>query len=271
MSISSINFLSLNQSLQNIKTGRLIAQTRSNQAASKEPSQDVLLMIEPEKTGKQNTLVDLNVARQSSFNLQMDYQDNQVQLHSANGFYSFEQQRLDLTMGFEFSLRSEINGQIVENRFKLNLSISIENTRISQGAVKLQKEDINLYILRIVKTLGDYAKEKDINIAALFLDDMEELATIKDGKLLEQIFALVSAMFWTKKLLNSDAENSLLYIPRKKQNVPEINQEQVSKININFSIQEQFSLTKSSGGSKQALETETTNQTESGTELKEPV
>ncbi|HPG37839.1 MAG TPA: hypothetical protein PLP19_07465 [bacterium] len=270
MSISSLNFLNLNQSLLNIKTREQIAQNRSNQSANPDTTREDRVVISQELAAKQREAVDFALTQASSFSLQLDYQDNEISLNSATGFFNYKQQKIDLTMGIQFSIRSEINGQMVEQQYKLDLSISFEKTRLTEGTVRLHKEDINMYIMRIVKTLSDFAKEKDINIAALFLDDMEELAAVKDGKLLEQIFALVSAMYWTKKMFNDNTEDYLLYIPRKKQNVLEINQEDTLKININVSLDKEISVNENKKIS-QAVQTVETSSTDNTNKEENPI
>ena len=177
---------------------------------------------------------------QESLDFDFSYSSNHVQNIHATGVHDYQSSKLEFHLAFEVQ-ESQLTGTGSSNRsFKFELDFSIENVQFQQVNVSQYKEDIGDYLMRIAKTIADYAQDDDKEITALILDidDAKELFNLENGKLMKNLLAAIGIIYMTNHLLGQDKEDVALYIPRKKGNLIEYTSLQHSNMQLAVNITE---------------------------------
>lgn len=172
------------------------------------------------------------------FNFRFD--DTLIQSIHAKGFWELHSQKMEMNLSFEVNESILYEGQQTNRQLKFHLHFSVENIQYQQANINETKEKLPDFLLRIAKTIAEYASSKDKEISALILDaeDARDLFQIENGKLMKDIIAAITIIYFTNKLLDRDKEDVALYIPRKKETLLNVYTIKYTKIQFSAKVEE---------------------------------
>jgi hypothetical protein len=146
------------------------------------------------------------------------YDDARFQSISASGFIDARSQKLSADFSFEMDESAITPGAAGNRRFRFQMHLEIQADSFDQTTGRIEKESLPDFLYRIVQTIAKFARSKNKQIAALILDkeDMAELASFENGKMLKEIIALIGIIYNTNRMLDRDREDVAVYIKRGK-------------------------------------------------------
>jgi hypothetical protein len=146
------------------------------------------------------------------------YEDKRFRSIGAAGFMDVRSQMLTADFTFELNESVVTPGASGNRTFRFQLHLEIQIDSMTQANVRTEKESLPDFIYRIVKTIGEFARSKNKQIAALILDneDLAELASFEKGEVLKAVIALIGVIIDTNRMLDRGKEDVALYIKRGK-------------------------------------------------------
>ena len=150
-------------------------------------------------------------------NIYFDFSFNAAQFQkvTANGYYSSKEKNLSINMKFILEKQLYEDGQIKTEKFQIEFSIDYSNIEISLLENKVEKENINNFLNRVMKEVNEILNDDKKNISGIIFDkdDLQELMQMGDkevGKFLDEIILLIQTLAKIKKYKNHEVQNILL-------------------------------------------------------------
>jgi hypothetical protein len=115
---------------------------------------------------------------------------------TATGSYSKEEQFLKSTFTYRYTGTDNKSGTAVATSKEFSFTIEARLVKENQTNHFTKKEDIFSFIRRIEKKLMDAAKHGDVSVSGIVLspEDMQELATIEKGAMLQMLHLMVQSV-----------------------------------------------------------------------------
>ncbi|MHC1730371.1 MAG: hypothetical protein AB9866_30965 [Syntrophobacteraceae bacterium] len=166
-------------------------------AASEGTGGDSLSLSEPLKMLKEMG-VDLEKSSfgqvNQSFTFSLQFSDAQITGLTTNGSYDLHSQSLQVDLSFS-SMMSVVDAETGEERkelFQFEFHLEASQVQIAMGDEKAGKEDILQFAEKILKKLsGMYSEGKEVNGLELDNDELKELASGEEVKLLKGIRQII--------------------------------------------------------------------------------
>lgn len=159
----------------------------------------------------------------SEFNFNLEFLHEKIEKISGNGYFLEEKEELDLSLSFNYQKEVIENGITSLHTFEVDLSLQITNVKQTSAQMFTQKEDIGEFIMRFTSDILKIASDNNsvLNGVVFEIEDLQEISGFGNGKLIEMISSLISALstlefskqFGTK---NKKKEYVTLYPKRKK-------------------------------------------------------
>jgi hypothetical protein len=168
------------------------------------------------------------------------YEDKRFRSIGASGFMDARSQKLTADFTFELNESVITPGASGNRTFRFQMHLEIQIDSMTQASVRTEKEPLPDFIVRIVKTIGDFARSKNKQISALILDkeDLAELASYEKGKILKDIIALIGIIVDTNRMLDRGKENVALYVKRGKSVMLDVSRQEDKGLTFDLRIDE---------------------------------
>jgi hypothetical protein len=159
----------------------------------------------------------LQTSQMLSFDL--SYREESIQQLSLRGSYDFHSQSLtaDLSFVSALAIKDPETGEERQQLFRFNFHMEANHSLSCTSGWGIQKEDILQFARKLVTKIAKlYSEGKEIDGLALDDEDLKELGTVKDGRLLESIMAMVQMLKMASRLQKREGEHVWVDLDRQK-------------------------------------------------------
>ena len=172
-----------------------------------------------------------------SFNLQ--FRDEQIRNLTSNGYYDFRSQSLQVDFSFYSALtvKDEATGEERQELFQFDFHLEASHVQTAWGNERVEKEDILHFARRILGKISKmHAEGKEIDGLALDTEDLKELASVDDGKLLKAIMGIIELMRNVDRLRGKHGDHVLLDLERGKALIREEGEKEERSTGMSLSV-----------------------------------
>jgi hypothetical protein len=164
---------------------------------------------------------------------------------SANSYYRSEDSGIHVSLAYTFARTIQTEGSTLTKQFQLTVDIEAHNTTQSSATLFNHKEDLLHFVRRVVDNIYDASQnEHKLLVGVAFdLDDLEEIAGIERGKLLELLndFVCMVAMLARLRQINKGIDSLdpvVIHPEREKSSGIAVFQSSQQTMNVQFSFRE---------------------------------
>jgi hypothetical protein len=204
---------------------------------------DTLSLTHPLKT-LTNTGIDLGrskfvqTAQLLSFNL--NYQETSVHQLSLQGQYDFQSQSLTADFSFVSALvvKDPETGEERQELFRFDFHLEAQHSQYSSGSSSVQKEDILHFARKLVEKIAKLHSEgKEIDGLALDTEDLKDLGTVEDGRLLKSIMAFIHVLRNINFMQKRQGEHVWVDLERQKDLVTTADSQEQQSLSYSLTVQ----------------------------------
>ncbi|MHC1727231.1 MAG: hypothetical protein AB9866_14695 [Syntrophobacteraceae bacterium] len=178
-----------------------------------------------------------NAARMFSFNLQ--YTDEQIKNVSANGYYDYRSQSLQVDFSFcsALSIKDPATGEEHQELFQFDFHMEASQIQTVRGDHKEVKEDILQFARRIFGEISKlHAEGKSIDGLVLDSEDLKELASVDDGRLLKSIVLIIDLLRNVDRMRGQNGDHVLLKPERGTAQIDERQEQREQSFSMSLSV-----------------------------------
>lgn len=146
----------------------------------------------------QATGLDLNrsgvVQKETQFNFNFQFQDEQVRMLTSNGFYDTRSQSVKMDLSFRSTLTvvDPETGAERQELFELNFRMELSDSSVQPGDPLGETDGILKFARKLLNRVVDLnAQGKPIDGLELKAEDLRDLGGVEDGRLLRSILNLI--------------------------------------------------------------------------------
>jgi len=136
------------------------------------------------------------------------------------------------------------NGKIIREKYEMNIDIKADKFEDFNLTKNIEKEKIDDFLFRLLSEISKELIEEDKIPIALVLDsdDFQELASLKKGKIIKLIFAILQTAYFTSKIKqminkNYSPEYSILHPVRKSDLVFNMERKETKNFELKIELQ----------------------------------
>lgn len=205
---------------------------------------DVLALSEPMQALREIGLnfTDSAFSEQAMmFSFDLQYTDEQIKNVSANGYYDYRSQSLQVDFSFLAALSVTDPGTGKERQELFQFDFHLEATKVQTvyGDHREVKEDILQFARRIFGEISKlHAQGKSIDGLALDNEDLKELAAVDDGRVLKSIMLIIDLLRNVDRMTDRNREHVLLKPERGKALIDERREQTEQSFSISLSVKQ---------------------------------
>ncbi|MDI9570913.1 MAG: hypothetical protein QM278_09380 [Pseudomonadota bacterium] len=177
-------------------------------------------------------------ARALSFDLR--YRSESLRQLSLQGYYDYRSENLSVDISFISALtfRDLRSGEERHELFRFNLHLEADYSLTRAGSRSVEKEDILRFARKLIMKIAKlHAEGKEIDGLRLDQEDLQELAQVDDGKLLEKIMALIEMIKIAARMKQKNGEHVWVELEREKGIVSRETEREEKKLAFSLSVE----------------------------------
>jgi hypothetical protein len=193
-----------------------------------------------------------------SFNLH--FQDEQVGNFTSTGYYDLRSQLLQVDFSFQSSLivKDAATGEERQELFQFDFHLEASRTQAAWGNQRVEKEDILQFARKIfAKILKLHSEGKEIDGLVLDSEDLKDLGSVDDGRLLKSIMQIIQILRNLDRLRGNNGDHTWLTQAREKALIAEEGEKEEQNSSMSLRVR-RVSAEVNRTGSSEALQTEDT-------------
>lgn len=167
------------------------------------------------------------------------FEDQQIRSATSNGHYDLRSQSMQLDFSFRSALtiQDPESGEERREIFQFDLHLEANQVGADWGDKKVEKEDIMQFARKILKKISKlYAEGKKIDGLVLGEEDMKELGSVDEGRLLKGIVQVIDLMRTIDRFRSRKGDHVLLMPEREKAVVSEQNKLEEQSMSLSLSV-----------------------------------
>jgi hypothetical protein len=192
----------------------------------------------------------LNLNNSSSFysndilHFNLEFKSSEQLNATASGIYNSKSSSLKINIKYLFENEITKNGKIIREKYEMNIDIKADKFEDFNLTKNIEKEKIDDFLFRLLSEISKELIEEDKIPIALVLDsdDFQELASLKKGKIIKLIFAILQTAYFTSKIKqminkNYSPEYSILHPVRKSDLVFNMERKETKNFELKIELQ----------------------------------
>ncbi|GEM_PF-2338662 len=140
-----------------------------------------------------------------AIDFQLVYSRSRLESLSANGYFAQEREECHLSLQYVFHQDIVVDGRTERRVFAMELSFTATHVQSLRVSPFEGKEDILQLVQRLILDMMDIIQDDETKLAGVIFDfeDVQDIARIEDGRLLQKLEALIRLVIVHTHILES--------------------------------------------------------------------